>query len=254
MNTELKHIGMPYAFRYRPDNNHALDEIENNYIHFANRDQLNDPFDSSPSYLHLTPSKEELYLLKQEVINATEDPLVKNYIEGKDGLGKIQKVATEKLEEFILSFGIACFSMHQINYNLWANYANDHKGICLQYNIDYDTDFFHNLLPVFYVPELKKREFKPITQPNGIVDLLYHKLDEWSAEKELKLIKGNPVKLQHNKEALRNIIIGHKAEEVFIKKILSIVKNKYTDVGVYKMKKPKERNKASYILLNHPDN
>ena len=76
MNNELKHIGIPYAFRYRPDNDYVLDEIQNHCIYFANKDQLNDPFDSSPSYLHLTPSKEELNLLKQEILKGTKDPLV----------------------------------------------------------------------------------------------------------------------------------------------------------------------------------
>ncbi|TVZ26768.1 Protein of unknown function (DUF2971) [Gillisia sp. Hel_I_86] len=254
MNNELKHIGIPYAFRYRPDNDYVLDEIQNHYIYFANRDQLNDPFDSSPNYLHLTPSKEELNLLKQEILKGTKDPLVYDYIKRKDGVEYVQKIATDKLGEFILSFGIACFSMHQINYNLWANYANNHKGLCLQYNIDYDLKFFHNLLPVFYVPELTKREFKPITQSNGIVDLLYHKLEDWSSEKELRLIKDRTGKIYHDRQALRNIIIGQKAEQGYIEKILSIVKNNYTNIGVYQMKKPKETHKASYILLNNPSN
>lgn len=250
MTSELKNIGIPYAFRYRPDNDYALDEIENHYIYFANRDELNDPFDSSPAYIQLTQSKEEIELLIEEVLNSTVNPEIQNYIKGKVGLENIQNMAIEKLEEFILSFGIACFSMHPANYNLWANYANNHKGLCLQYNIDYDLTFFHNLLPVSYVPELKKKEFKPITQSNGVVDLFYHKLDIWSAEKELRLIKAKPGKDYYNKNTLRNIIVGYKASKDYIDKLLSIVNDNDSHIGVYQMKKPYEPNKASYIQLN----
>lgn len=249
MNTELKLIGKPYVYRYRGDNEYTLDEIKNNYIYFANREELNDPFDSSPYYLDLTQSIKELHLLRKEVLNYTTDPLTRAYIKGKQGLEEVQKIATEKIEEFVLSFGIACFSMHQINYNLWANYANNYKGVCLQYNTDNDLDFFYNLLPVLYVPEIKKTEFKPITQPNEIVKLFYYKLDSWNVEKELRLIKNNCGKIQHDKRALRNVIIGYKAEENFVKNILFIIKNHYTDVGVYRMEKPRETNKASYTQL-----
>jgi Protein of unknown function (DUF2971) len=246
MDKELRRIGHPYAFRYRSDNDNTLDEIEKNYIYFANREQLNDPFDSCPAYIDLSKSKEEIELLKSEIQKNIPDD-AKSYFENKMNL---QEFASSKMEEFILSFGIGCFSMHLINYNLWANYANKHKGICMQYNINNDPTFFHNLLPVIYLPELNRIEYKPISQSNGIVNLFYHKLDQWSNEKELRLIKSNPGKLQHDKKALRNIIIGYKSDIEFIEKLLSVVKSNYSHVGVYQMKEPKDPNKATFVHLN----
>ena len=252
MKPELSKFGSPYAFRYRADNDYTIDEIENNYIYFANRDQLNDPFDSSPAYIELTQSKGELELLQSEMLKVTNDPLIKDYITGTNGLEEIQKVAQEKMEQYILSFGIACFSMYQGNYNLWANYANNYEGVCLQFNVEFDPTFFHNLLPVFYVSELKKREFKPITQENGFIDLLYHKLDHWNTEKELRLIKSNPGKQHYNKKALRNIIVGFNADDEYVKKLVIAVQNNKADIGVYKMNKPKVHDKASFTLT-HPN-
>lgn len=249
MKPELSKFGSPYAFRYRANNDYTLDEIKQNYVYFANRDQLNDPFDSSPSYIGLTESQEELELLQIELLKATTDPLIKDYIMGTNGIEEIQKVAQEKMEQYINSFGIACFSMYQGNYNLWANYANNYKGVCLQFDTKYDPKFFHNLLPVFYVSELKKREFKPISQENGIIDLLYHKLDQWKAEKELRLIKSDPGKQFYRPEALRNIMVGFNADYDYVQELIEAVKRNKADIGVYKMNKPKEHDKASYTLL-----
>lgn len=66
----------------------------------------------------------------------------------------------------------------------------------------------------------------------------------------MRLIKSEPGKLSHNKEALRNIIIGYKADDEFIEKILAIVKSKQASQGVYLMKQPKAPNKASYFKLH----
>lgn len=226
MKQELSRFGSPYAFRYRSDNDYTLDEIEKNYIYFANRDQLNDPFDSSPYYIELTESQEELELLQLELLKTTTDPLVKDYIMRTNGIEEIKNVAREKIDQYINSFGIACFSMYQVNYNLWANYANNYKGVCLQFETTCDPKFFHNLLPVFYVSELKKLEFKPITQENGLIDLLYHKLDQWKAEKELRLIKSDSGKQFYEPEALRNIIVGFNVDDDYVNQLIEAVKKK----------------------------
>ena len=60
----------------------------------------------------------------------------------KYDLDKLQEFAHEKVKDFILEFGVACFSMYYMNLPLWANYANDHKGVCLQFDSDIDKDFF----------------------------------------------------------------------------------------------------------------
>lgn len=251
MKPELSKFGAPFAFRYRSNNDYTLDEIEKNYVYFANRDQLNDPFDSSPSYIELTESQEELELLQLELLKDTTDPLVKDYLMGTNGIKEIKNVAREKIDQYINSFGIACFSMYQANYNLWANYANNHKGICLQFNTIYDPKFFHNLLPVFFVSELKKIEFKPITQENELIKLLYNKLDQWKAEKELRLIKSDPGKQYYEPQALRNIIVGFNADDDYVNQLIEAVKRNEANIGVYKMNKPKVHDKASYTLI-HP--
>lgn len=158
------------------------------------------------------------------------------------------------MEEYILTFGIASFSMCQGNYNLWANYANNYKGVCLQFNINYDQKFFDNLLPVTYVSELQKIEFKPITQENGLIDLLYHKLDQWMAEKELRLIKSDLGKHFYRPEALRNIIVGFNADDDYVNQLIDAVKRNEANIGVYKMNKLKEYDKASCTLLYPPNN
>lgn len=95
MKPELAKFGAPYAFRYRSNNGHTIDEIENNYIYFANRDQLNDPFDSSPAYISMSESKNELELLRAEMLKLNDEVVLKNYLDGSKGLENILKVTLE---------------------------------------------------------------------------------------------------------------------------------------------------------------
>lgn len=105
----------------------------------------------------------------------------------------------EKMNEHInrltTSFSkVACFTESNTNLPMWTHYANGHKGVCLEYDFPKITKSYmiDKLFPVFYVKEL----------PNGIslmLDsdinrvtssdyLLLHKLDDWSYEKEWRLV------------------------------------------------------------------
>ena len=48
---EIKKAGKPYVFRYRPNNEFTLEEINDSYIYFQKRELLNDPFDSAPDLI-----------------------------------------------------------------------------------------------------------------------------------------------------------------------------------------------------------
>ncbi|HLV38550.1 DUF2971 domain-containing protein [Xanthomarina sp.] len=120
-----------------------------------------------------------------------------------------------------------------MNEELWGIYAKNNSGLCLQFDITKDKTFFHNVLPIHYVPEIFEREYNSISKPNHIIDLFYKKTKAWSYEKELRLLKDQIGRMPFKREALQSIIIGDQAENDFLEQIIETVKQHYPSVKVF---------------------
>ena len=231
-------MGPPYVFRFRPPNENTMSELDEGYIWFSDRNSLNDPLDSNPEFVQLSSDPEEQKLLYDTVADSLLDEATKRYFDENMDTKKLTEFAQTKVEPFINGFGIACFTMYPMNEKLWEIYANNHSGLSFHYNIDVDKEFFHNVLPIYYVSEIQAREYNPISEPNHIVDLFYKKTEDWSYEKELRLLKDRTGRIPFKRESLQNIIVGSQAEKDFVVRIIEITKEKYPNVNVYQTVEP----------------
>lgn len=243
---EIEKAGKPFVFRYRQDNDFTLDEIKESYIYFQKRELLNDPFDSNPDLIDLKDTNiEKLYKGFEKLISKSEIDLILEKISNK----QIQKTIYDSIPNFINKHGIACFSMLPgINMPLLANYANNHKGLYLQYNIEFDADFFDGLRIMNYQDELKKVTIELSENEEDIFKIFYLKQKNWSYGQELRLVKENSKKYFLNRKALRNIVCGYNCSDEYIEKVLEA--NKLNNhVNVWKMEKPKEHNILKLDLI-----
>lgn len=231
-------MGKPYVFRFRPPGENTISELKDGYIWFSDRDSLNDPLDSNPEFVKLSSNPEEQKLLYDTIAESILDPRTKAYFDNNMSPETLQEFAQTKVEPFVNSFGIACFTMYPMNEKLWDIYAKENTGVCLQFDISLDTTFFHNVLPIYYVPEIVEREYNPITEPNHIVDLFYKKTIDWSYEKELRLIKDRTGRIPFKRKTLKSILLGDKAEQDFIQDVVEIVKKHYPNIPIYQTVAP----------------
>lgn len=231
-------MGIPYVFRFKPPNENTLSELQGKYIWFSDRDSLNDELDSNPEYVKLSTNPEELKLLYNTIAENILDPQVKKYFDENMTEEKLHEFAATKIKPFVSSFGIACFTMYPMNEKLWEIYSENNKGVCLHFNSSADTTFFHNILPIHYVSQIKEREYNAISQANQIIDLFYKKTENWSYEKELRLLKDKMGKISFNPSALLNVLIGCDAEPEFIEAVITIIKENYDNVKVFQVTEP----------------
>lgn len=117
---------------------------------------------------------------------------------------------------------ICCFSRKKDDICLWAHYADNHRGFCLEFNVLDDVDFFMPILPVVY-----KREFAPADlwkEPNTILEQIYQrKSDAWASEDEVRVIKKGRAGLRsYAPSALKSIIFGCRASDEDISMIRAI--------------------------------
>jgi len=245
-------MGRPFVFRFRPPNKNTISELKENYIWFSDRDSLNDELDSNPEFVKLSTSPEEQKLLYNIIAENIFDQNAKAYFDKNMDPERLQEFASTKIKPFVSSFGIACFTMYPMNKKLWNIYSENNKGICLHFDSSDDPKFFHNILPIFYVPKIKEREYSAISKPNHIIDLFYKKTKEWSYEKELRLLKDKTVRVSFEPSSLQNVLIGYDAEQDFIETVVSTIKDRYNNVKIFQVVKPVSIGKLSYKPLYIP--
>jgi hypothetical protein len=90
---------------------------------------------------------------------------------------------------------VCCFSERNDSIPMWAHYADDHKGFCIEYDIyDQPKDLIQFLFPIIYADEITDitNELSKGVMGWGIKPTI-HKSQDWSYEKEWRFIKSTPL-------------------------------------------------------------
>lgn len=111
-------------------NKQKLEAVRNNRIWSSLYSEFNDPYECQ--YMYLNESDLEELGLPQE---------------GKMLWDKI-------MEEIRQRITTICFTQNPNDMPMWAHYANEHKGFCVEYTVDNPK----NLYPVFYVDKRLKAQ------------------------------------------------------------------------------------------------
>lgn len=128
------------------------------------------------------------------------------------------------------NYGLICFSMTRKSPLMWAHYAGEHTGLCLEFMIDQEQirQSSHALLHVHYTPTRIRRDRVPpdldSVKTNRLLrDLCATKFSSWRYEKEVRLLVdfGDPnVAVYRNMRfmpiapfmRLRKIFMGYRSE------------------------------------------
>jgi hypothetical protein len=123
--------------------------------------------------------------LKISNFSVVNDPFELLGIELRDKV--VRQAVTFEKSKISKENGLLCFSEDKYNPVQWAHYADNHKGVCLGFEIDEKK-----LRKVKYVSERLVKE--TLKQPDCNEKLLTTKFSHWSYEKERRLI----IKLSNN--------------------------------------------------------
>ena len=249
MNFEKEFGGYPFMFRFRSPNKWTISELEEGYVYFAKRSELNDPHDSNPRMVRFTENPSELKSFYNFISNTFPNQNAKNEFLAEYTPDTLRDFMKDKIDFYVLHYGIVCFSIHLKNFPLWANYADNSSGLCLQFNVEKDKNLFSDLRPMNYVPEPTLINYNPQSEKDNLTELFFHKTSDWSYEKEWRLLKVHTGRFYFKADALEKITIGYNAKPEFIEKVKTIVRNKYPNSHLFLMKKPTEYDKLSLTIL-----
>lgn len=217
-----------------------------NKFYFATPSQLNDPSDCKNTLKDASEEEIEKWILEANRKfsgNSRGDSCFKEAI--KKGIVADQREQAVKIINQIMDTRNGVFSLTKRpdNMALWAKYADNHKGYCLE---------FSNLSRFAYVHEVIYSEKIPFTlsleEDPSQVEFLFTKSPEWSNEEEARIL-ASPGFYIFPKDALRGIILGEYCDEENEKQILSWIKERNANILVKKAKFNSVKQKLEFLTI-----
>jgi len=205
-------------YKYRSFGEYADKIILNSELYFASHTSFNDPFDCN---------------LSLREINSYTDEEFKKYCEINGLTNKNKKEYLEGLrKEFISSkakVGILSMSLNSKSILMWSHYSDCHQGLCFGFY----SSLFENKKSYKKVNYPKSNEYKLISflssDSSSLDDMKIMfgtKSEFWEYEEECRFFDFNIDSgigaKKFEKECLKEIIFGCKADETNIKKIIQL--------------------------------
>ncbi|MCZ0871258.1 DUF2971 domain-containing protein [Peribacillus sp. AS_2] len=178
----FKHFHIPQKlYKYQSLSERNIDSLKNNKVWFSNPKNLNDPFDCTALYY--------------------DEEVLLNQLTNKNVFSiKNSKNINSSLEILQRMTKITCFTENPFNMPMWAHYGDNHKGICVEYDLTqlpFESKLSRGLYPVEYEEKryegtkTLKRIFEGENHSESVIMLLYSMLlkhKSWSYEKEWRII------------------------------------------------------------------
>lgn len=261
-----------YKYRDWGDCNHKR-ILQFNELYIPSVNQLNDPFDCLIKFDYSIIEKEgltqrvvdlffkefgnkisELGFNREFLIGNSDTNIISTLIEIKKYYDGIFEENRKK------HLGVISFSSNWNNLLMWSHYSNSHKGFCIGFNTMklIESNFFHQGCRVFYP------ENYPLINPlkEGIeqmVDVFYHKSNDWSYEEEYRMTKlfgwdTNEERFKEQKvfhfenDTINEVLLGLKITPQHRTEILQICNDKH--IPVYQTTEVKGKFKLTRERVN----
>lgn len=275
---ELKNKHIPKnIYKYRKLSEYSLDEVKSSKVWLSNPENLNDPYECShivkadEIIKEITDDKIKSSLFDYATILNIEEKKLKELIDKENSIEEIFEFLLEKEDDYKKeyykkvfrglfqnrikeikknlnklikdSFRVSCFSEINDSILMWSHYAEEHRGICIEYNTSKKS-----------IDDLKGRFLFPVIYTDRIIDLssMYsntdkinilrfnlvsiYKFDKWSYEKEWRLVIPNG---RMKEEGLlkffpiSKVFLGSKISDENQKKVIEVCKE--DEIPVMKM-------------------
>jgi hypothetical protein len=215
-------------FKYRVLNKNTLENLKGNWLWLATIDSLNDPFECSLLFDHNDlfrsslsgiefpkkfKEKFNVEITKEEIekVTSSSDPQ-STYSKICEDKGLIVNVNAENITEkakeiwglarsdWDTRIQICSFSACYDSLLMWSHYADQHKGICIEYDFIDCDEIRPFLQPVLYDDKIFKiKSFDEMNAINNIMASIA-KSKDWSYEKEWRLTYFTETQLEKWKQ------------------------------------------------------
>ena len=205
--------------------------VSSQLLKFSNPNSFNDPFDCDIDLL-IFDFSDCCQEINDDITKAKSILIAKH----GDAIKKqIEDIPINKLEEYykrsqldkISRSSVCCFSKEYKNTSLWAHYADNHKGICLIFDLLEEHPFIEYDSYRFAQGPVDYENYNPVnylkSKMEGISRLFFTKSKDWKYESEYRFqILEESGFFKFNKNFLKGVIFGLRVPDEKISKFKSI--------------------------------
>lgn len=231
-------------YRFQPitvPGDDRLSQLQNGEVWFSDPAKFNDPFDLKPSIKNLVPDrwcyapefdasmrKALAGLLENQAMYQNAlfiDPALADEFQAWTGEDAQYAMDWDRrlcnaIEKRIAQFGVVCLTPQWDSRLMWAHYASNGQGFCIEYEVDgFKNDQDVRYVPVQYaseIPELCLSEAM-FTPHQFLYRVIATKHADWAYEQEVRLVclsgTAQNVKLNENFVRMTGLIAGHAMPE-----------------------------------------
>jgi hypothetical protein len=186
-------------YRYQPINQNTLSSLvkEKNWV--SDPLNFNDPFEFRFTEINNSNKQNELVYLEEE-----------------------SRMVIQHYNEIVSNYGVVCYSSVEPNILLYSNYADKHRGMCLEFEVNNIEN--SNLKEVEYCTEFKRIAFslENHRQKEEIEMILTSKSKVWECEKEYRQIFDFKNDYSNYPGKLTRIIFGCQAKSDDIDVVINL--------------------------------
>lgn len=179
--------------------NYVINPIQTSHYYLPTRERLNDPTEG----VFRNQIENELHGFVRAITGVVDkEKLFKPVFESSAAMTAVVKTS-----------GIFSLTKNDIDELMWAHYADSHRGIAIEYDIDLLTRFTPkahlHTFNVKYDSEPPKLGWADVQNANAMQTMLGYKSPRWSYEKEFRVLVDNiNGQMPHDYRAIKSITFG----------------------------------------------
>ncbi|MBD5153055.1 MAG: DUF2971 domain-containing protein [Oscillibacter sp.] len=246
-------------YKYYSDKPVNLDAVRNNKMWYSAPCNFNDVFDCDIAIDEQAVFNSALKLFPDKRGMRAGSPMWKNL---RLEVNRALKLLRDQFDALRNTTGVSCFSESDDSLLMWAHYANNHRGICVEYDLlEVSAKLGFSAVPVIYSDDRTCFNFlnlQTIEKDSlGIfIQSLTSKSPEWDYEKEWRIVRDQEACGENwndgKKGALlemicpSSVILGCAAQPEFEKEVKEYCNS--NKINLYQM----EKDKGKYQLNRKP--
>ena len=218
-----------------------------NKFYFASPSQLNDPSDCRNKVQDQSEEEIEKFLIqanKKFYGDQRSDADIKEGINNYGAATLLEEMSTQFNKLMDTRYGVFSLTKRPDNMALWAKYADDHKGYCLEFSNLSQSSYVYEVLYSEKFPHSLNMELDP-----SQADFLYTKSPEWSNEEEARILSKPGLQILSN-NPLKSIILGERCEQEKEKTIIDWIKECNEGINIKKATFNNARQKLEFLKVS----
>ncbi len=172
----------------------------------------------------------------------------------QDRLTNVAKtVVKNSIEEFLANRGVSCFSETNDNLLMWAHYASNYTGICLEFSASSALfELGHKVEYCRSIPEIETVSLLTEENFSQVMKLFCSKSEHWSYEKEWRIIHEEAgTRFHYHSDDLTGVYFGPNISEEILNIICLILQGNNDVVKFWKGKRSDTEFKVEFTEFNY---